>query len=68
MRMSSKCGASPRGIQGGWWTQTVKRRLRKKAVVQAMVDAGTVVLLQETHWTRTTAAMWASGVFPHTAI
>eukprot|EP00974_Lingulodinium_polyedra_P114930 11130398-Lingulodinium_polyedra.AAC.1 len=33
-----------------------------------MVEAGTVVLLQETHWTKTTAAMWASGVFPHTAV
>eukprot|EP00974_Lingulodinium_polyedra_P025576 2473171-Lingulodinium_polyedra.AAC.1 len=39
----------------------------KKAVIQTMVDAGTVVLLQETHWTRATAAMWASGVFPRTS-
>eukprot|EP00974_Lingulodinium_polyedra_P015492 1499846-Lingulodinium_polyedra.AAC.1 len=45
-----------------------EKTVDKKAVIQTMVDAGTVVLLQETHWTRATAAMWASGVFPHTAV
>eukprot|EP00974_Lingulodinium_polyedra_P066874 6471829-Lingulodinium_polyedra.AAC.1 len=42
--------------------------MEKRSVMQVMVDASTVVLLQETHWTPETAPLWPSGVFHHTDV
>jgi len=39
--------------------------VQKKAMIARQLRAGRLVLLQETHWDDTTAAIWTGGVFPH---
>eukprot|EP00974_Lingulodinium_polyedra_P035970 3451481-Lingulodinium_polyedra.AAC.1 len=45
-----------------------ERTRGKKLEVENALAAGRPVLLQETHWTESTEAVWTSGVFLDTSI